>query len=198
MGGLSRAAAFLDRDGTLNVRPAEHRWITSPAQFSWLWGAPEAAAALARAGYVLTVVSNQRGISTGAVSPGTLRAVEDLIQLRLAEHGCQITAFEYCPHGPQAGCECRKPRPAMITKLARDLDLDVKRSWVIGDSPADVLAGRAAGCRTALIGEIPADCAPDISAPSLNAAAALVLREANADQPPGSVRPASNSFTSAW
>jgi D-glycero-D-manno-heptose 1,7-bisphosphate phosphatase len=198
VGGLRRAAAFLDRDGTLNVRPAEHRWITSPAQFSWLWGAPEAAAALARAGYVLTVVSNQRGISTGAVSRATLRAVEELIQRRLAEHGCEITAFEYCPHSPEAGCDCRKPRPAMITKLARDLDLDVERSWVIGDSPADVMAGRAARCRTALIGEIAADCAPDITAPSLNAAVALVLRETNAVHPPDSVRPASNSFTSAW
>jgi D-glycero-D-manno-heptose 1,7-bisphosphate phosphatase len=76
-----------------------------------------------------------------------------------------------------AECTCRKPRPGMILRLARELDLDLRHSWVIGDSESDVLAGQAAGCRTALLGSVPDTCEPDLVAPSLEAASELVVRE---------------------
>jgi D-glycero-D-manno-heptose 1,7-bisphosphate phosphatase len=174
---MSRRAVFLDRDGTLNVRPPEHRYVTSPKDFAWLPGAAEGAARLAAAGYVLAVASNQRGVSLGVVEPAVLRAVEVRIQRDLGEHGCAIEAFGYCPHDVGAECTCRKPRPGMILRLARELDLDLRHSWVIGDSESDVLAGQAAGCRTALLGTVPDTCEPDLVAPSLEAASELVVRE---------------------
>ena len=177
MGRVTGAAVFLDRDGTLNRRPPEHRYVTAPEEFTWLPGAAQGAARLAAAGYVLTVVSNQRGVALGLVDEGVLRAVELIIQHGLAEHGCEIEAFAYCPHDEAARCPCRKPRPGMLLRLAGQLNLDLRRSWVIGDSESDVLAGQAAGCRIALVGTVPRTCVPDLVAPSLDAASELVLRE---------------------
>jgi D-glycero-D-manno-heptose 1,7-bisphosphate phosphatase len=198
MGRVKRRAAFLDRDGTLNRRPLEHRYVTSPAEFAWLPGAARGAARLAAAGYVLAVASNQRGISLGLVDRGVLRALEVLIQRGLAQHGCAIEAFSYCPHDERAKCACRKPRPGMILRLASDLDLDLRESWVIGDSESDILAGKAAGCRTALVGTVPESCDPDLVAPSLHAVSELVVREAAGKaQPAAEKSPAWNSSTRA-
>jgi D-glycero-D-manno-heptose 1,7-bisphosphate phosphatase len=189
---VSRQAIFLDRDGTLNVRPPEHDYLRSPADFYWLPGAEEGAARLAKAGYALAVASNQRGVSRGLVEPATLRAIEALIQRGLARHGCAIEAFRYCVHEKDAECECRKPKPGMLLGLAQELDLDLHRSWMVGDSESDVLAGRAAGCRTAFIGTATESCEADLIAPSLNAASALIL-----GGPHATASAASNSSTKA-
>jgi D-glycero-D-manno-heptose 1,7-bisphosphate phosphatase len=176
MGGVRRAAAFLDRDGTLNTRPPEHTYLTSVDDFAWLPGAEMGAARLANAGYVLAVTSNQRGAARGLVDTTVLRSVEAVIQRGLANYDCAIEAFRYCLHEESANCDCRKPRPGLLLDLARDLELDLGRSWMIGDSETDVLAGQAAGCRTALIGKAPATCNPDLLAPSLDAASALIVK----------------------
>jgi D-glycero-D-manno-heptose 1,7-bisphosphate phosphatase len=178
-----RRAVFLDRDGTLNVRPDEHAYVESLDGFVWLAGALEGASALARAGFVLAVVSNQRGVARGLVSWATLTSIEHEIQARMRDAGAEITAFRYCPHDLADACDCRKPAPGMILALARTLDIDLPRSWMIGDSESDIAAGQAAGCRTALIDE-PGSPArsrrsrPDIVAPSLDAAATAILRRA--------------------
>ena len=178
MGRLSKRAAFLDRDGTLNVRPSDHAYITSQDDFEWLPGAVEGAARLAAAGYVLAVVSNQRGVALGLMDVTTLYALEAVIERDLAHHGCGIEAFGYCVHGEDEGCSCRKPQPGLILRLARELDVDPRRSWMIGDSSSDVLAGQAAGCQTALIASVPERCEPDLVAPSLAAASELIAGEA--------------------
>lgn len=153
MGRVSRPAAFVDRDGTINVRAAEHEYLTSVGDFEWLPGAVDGLVLLARAGYPLTVVSNQRGVARGLVSTDVLSGIEDVIQRGLREYGCSVEAFKYCVHDLDAGCDCRKPKPGMLLELADKLELDLARSWMIGDTESDVLAGRAAGCRTALIGD---------------------------------------------
>jgi D-glycero-D-manno-heptose 1,7-bisphosphate phosphatase len=175
---VTRSAVFLDRDGTLNVRPAAHQYITKPGDFKWLPGAAEGAAHLARAGYVLCVTSNQRGVSEGLVDLSTLRACEAVIQQTLAQRNCAIAAFRYCVHSAAANCDCRKPRPGMILRLAEELNLDLERSWMIGDSETDALAGQAAGCRAALIGPAPRGCLPDVVAESLDAVSRLVVADA--------------------
>jgi len=106
---------------------------------------------LAKTSRPLVVVSNQRGVSRGLVSPSTLLAIETRIQEALAVHGCRVEAFRYCLHDIIDGCECRKPRPGLLLSAARDLHLDLVHSWMIGDSEADVEAGRSAGCRTILL-----------------------------------------------
>jgi D-glycero-D-manno-heptose 1,7-bisphosphate phosphatase len=177
MGRVSQRAAFLDRDGTLNVRPREHGYVTSVAEFAWLPGAASGAARLASAGYLLAVASNQRGVARGLVDARILAELEGLIQRTLARHGCAIEAFRYCVHDEDAECSCRKPRSGMIVRLARELDLDLARSWMIGDSESDVVAGQGAGCRTALVGTAPARCEPDLVAESLDAASEMIVRE---------------------
>jgi D-glycero-D-manno-heptose 1,7-bisphosphate phosphatase len=186
---LSGRAIFLDRDGVLNVRPPEHEYVRSTAEFRWLPGAAEGAARLSQAGYVLTVVSNQRGLARGLLTQDVLEEIEALIQSGLGAQGAHIEAFRYCPHDLDAGCSCRKPNPGMILSLAEELGLEVAGSWTIGDSASDVIAGRAAGTRTMLVGkdalqaEDPATA--DLVAPSLLAASELILSHAERSSPQG-------------
>ena len=174
MGRLTRPGVILDRDGTLNVRPREHEYVASEREFSWLPGAAESLCLLAQTGYVLAVASNQRGVARGLVTVETLHAIEERIQHELAGRSCKIDAFRYCVHDDADGCDCRKPRPGMIFALARELGLDLGRSWVIGDSTSDIRAGEAAGCRTALIGALPEGIEPTIVATSLLEASELI------------------------
>jgi len=197
---VSRRAVFLDRDGTLNVRPQEHQYVADVADFVWLPGAAEAVVQFSRAGYVITVVSNQRGLARGLVTIETLRHIEDRIQRDLARGGAGVAAFRYCLHELDDRCECRKPRPGLLLQLASDLDLDLSTSWTIGDSDSDVLAGQAAGTLTALLGFGPRTSEPDLVAASLlDAAHAIGAADQDARlRPAGSARPpATNSSTSA-
>jgi D-glycero-D-manno-heptose 1,7-bisphosphate phosphatase len=173
VGGLSRRAAFVDRDGTINVRAPEHQYVTSADEFVWLPGAVEGLVRLDRAGYVLSVVSNQRGVARGLVTREVLAEIEGLIGERLAEHDCAIAAFRYCFHDEWENCDCRKPKPGMLLDLARDLDLELPRSWMIGDSDSDISAGRAAGTMTASTDPARAPEA-DVVTNSLAAAAELI------------------------
>jgi D-glycero-D-manno-heptose 1,7-bisphosphate phosphatase len=164
----------VDRDGTINAAAAEHQYIASARDFRWLPGAVDGLVALARAGFVVTVVSNQRGVARGLVTIQTLTEIENLIQQRLSEHACHISAFRYCVHDVQAQCECRKPAPGMLLDLASTLGLDLSRSWMIGDSDTDVGAGLAAGCHTALLRATGGGGEADIVTGSLREAAMLI------------------------
>jgi|SRR5581483_5705714 len=175
---MSRRAAFLDRDGTLNRRPRPHEYVRSIEEFVWLPGAVEGACRLAAAGFVLVMVSNQRGVSRGLVSRSVLQAIEDVIQLELADHGCEIASFRYCFHDKAEHCECRKPKPGLLLAAARDLDLELSASWMIGDSETDVQAGRAAGCHTGLVNPAPRDTSADVCGQTLDDVSRLVLAQA--------------------
>jgi len=172
---VSRPGAFLDRDGTLNVRAAEHHYICSIDEFSWLPGAVDGAVRLARAGYALVVVSNQRGLARGLVTTAVLREIEQRIQDALAPHGCRVEAFRYCPHDHADACACRKPAPGLLLAAAADLGLDLGASWMIGDAASDVRAGRGAGCHTALIGGDGGGSEADLCADGLDAASELIV-----------------------
>jgi D-glycero-D-manno-heptose 1,7-bisphosphate phosphatase len=168
-----RPAVFLDRDGTINARAAEHDYIREPRDFRWLAGALEGMVRIARTGLPLVVVSNQRGVSRGLVAPATLRAIEGLIQDAMETHGCRVDAFRYCLHDLGAGCECRKPQPGLLRSAAGDMQLDLGRSWMIGDGDEDVEAGQAAGCHTIQL--TTGSSAAERTAPSLLDAAPIVL-----------------------
>jgi D-glycero-D-manno-heptose 1,7-bisphosphate phosphatase len=177
MSRLSRPAVFLDRDGTLNTRPPPHSYVSSLDQFAWLDGAADGIALLAHAGYAAAVVSNQRGIARGLVKECVLREIEARIQTELASRECGIEAFRYCPHDLDELCACRKPAPGLLLDLARELDFDLGRSWMIGDSESDVLAGEAAGCMTVLLGAPSSSSQPNRFAGSLLEAAQLITAE---------------------
>jgi D-glycero-D-manno-heptose 1,7-bisphosphate phosphatase len=166
---MTRRGILLDRDGTLNVRPAPHHYVTTTEGFRWLPGVPDALASLSRAGYVLGVASNQRGVARRVVHPDVLAAIERRIREDLLPLGVGIEAFRYCPHDLDANCTCRKPKPGLLHMLAEDLDIELKESWMVGDTAADVEAGRAAGCRTAVLGASAVYPKPDLHVASLAA-----------------------------
>jgi histidinol-phosphate phosphatase family protein len=149
----ARRALFLDRDGTLIV---DQGYPSRPEQIRLLPGAAEALALLARQGFVLVVVSNQSGVGRGFLTREQAERVHERLVECLAAHGVQLDASYYCYHAPWEGCCCRKPSPEMLRRAAEQLDLDLTRSFLIGDKPRDVEAGRAAGCRTIFLAMGPA------------------------------------------
>lgn len=155
-----RRAVFLDRDGTLME---DRGYLADPDGVRLLPGAAPALRALRAGGALLVVVSNQSGLARGLIRRGQHERVDTRFHELLAADGVELDACYYCEHGPDEGCECRKPRPGMLRAAARAHDLDLAASLIVGDKPSDVAAGRSAGCATALLGAGQgADfCAPD-------------------------------------
>jgi D-glycero-D-manno-heptose 1,7-bisphosphate phosphatase len=163
-------------------------------QLQILPGVPEAIARATSAGLVIVVVTNQPVVARGLVDEEAVRAVHAALGEMLRARGARIDAFYFCPHHPRAtleryrlACDCRKPRPGMLSSAARDLDLDLAASTMIGDRLSDIAAGARAGCRTVLVetGKHSAppiespdliDARPDFLAPDLAAAVAWVLQ----------------------
>lgn len=179
----ARPAVFVDRDRTLIEDPG---YIADPAQVQLLPGAAEAVALLRAAGYPVVVVTNQSGIARGLITEEQLAAVHQRLQALLQQQGTGVDAIYYCPYldGPEAVVESyrrasslRKPQPGMLLAAARELNLDLESSWMVGDSVSDIEAGRAAGCRTIRLGKPGADAVADHYAEDLKAAARRILAE---------------------
>lgn len=148
----SRAAAFLDRDGTINC----HRgYILRPEDIELLPGATEAIRALNAAGVLAVIVTNQSAVGRGLCTDDALDRIHDALRNELAAGGATVDAIYVCPHAPgvhgEAMCACRKPEPGMLLRAARDLHIDLARSAMFGDTPADVEAARRVGVRAYLI-----------------------------------------------
>ena len=154
-------AIFLDRDGTINRYVG---FLRDVGQFELLPGAAEAIRRINASGYLAIVVTNQPVIARGEVTREQLREIHDKMETLLGREGAYVDAIYYCPHHPHRGypgevaelkidCGCRKPKPGLLLQAAKDYNIDLTKSWMIGDSENDVQAGRAAGCRTMRIGE---------------------------------------------
>jgi histidinol-phosphate phosphatase family protein len=148
-------AVFLDKDGTL-VEDVPYN--VDPARMQFLPGVAEGLRSLHDAGYRLLVVSNQSGVARGYFEEPALRDVEARLRELFHAAGSLLTGFYYCPHHPagevrsyRLSCQCRKPRPGLVHRAAREHGIDVHRSWLVGDILDDVEAGRRAGCRTILL-----------------------------------------------
>jgi D-glycero-D-manno-heptose 1,7-bisphosphate phosphatase len=166
---------FLDRDGTINVKAAEGEYIRSPAELVLLPGAAKGLAALNAAGLRTVLVTNQRWLSEPSADPAHFAAIQDRLHQLLADEGAHLDAAYHCPHAAN-GCDCRKPLAGMLVRAAQEHGFDLAESVMIGDSDADVLAGRAAGAATVLLragGGEAADA--DVVADDLAAAVRLIL-----------------------
>jgi histidinol-phosphate phosphatase family protein len=141
-----RPAVFLDRDGVLN-RDSED-FIKTPDELELLPGVPEAVARLNEAGYLLVVITNQSGIGRGLFEESALEGLHGKLR---AELGVELTGIYYCPHAPEAGCDCRKPSPGMLHRAAAEHGIDLTTSYVVGDRPSDIACGLTAGCKTVLV-----------------------------------------------
>jgi D-glycero-D-manno-heptose 1,7-bisphosphate phosphatase len=137
-----RRAAFLDRDGVINI---DNGYVGQVERFRLIPGAAQGLKQLAEAGYLLVVVTNQSGIARGYYSAEDFSVVTRHMTARLAAMGVEIAHVAFCPHPPDGDCACRKPRPGMILESAATLGIDLARSIMIGDKPSDIAAGRRAG-----------------------------------------------------
>jgi len=142
-----RPAAFLDRDGTIIE---ELGYLGDPDQIRFIPGAIEALRALQRAGFRLVVITNQAGVARGLLTEADVHRVNERLRTLLAESGVRLDGIYYCPHHPEHGppeyrleCSCRKPRPGMVERAARELHLDPARSVVIGDHSSDTALARS-------------------------------------------------------
>jgi D-glycero-D-manno-heptose 1,7-bisphosphate phosphatase len=142
-------AAFLDRDGVINQKAPEGRYITRWEEMQLLPGVVEAIASLNWSGFLVILVTNQRCVARGLITPAELDALHKRLRDSLARAGATIDEVYYCPHELHPPCMCRKPRPGMLLEATRAHDIDMPASWMIGDSDTDMEAGRSAGCHTA-------------------------------------------------
>ena len=154
-------AIFLDRDGTINRYVG---FLKNIDDFELLPGVCEAVKRINSSGYLAIVVTNQPVIARGEVTVPELQEIHKKMETLLGETGAYLDNLYYCPHHPHKGyageipelkfnCDCRKPKPGMLIKAAQDYNIDLCQSWMIGDGENDIMAGMAAGCKTALIGE---------------------------------------------
>jgi D-glycero-D-manno-heptose 1,7-bisphosphate phosphatase len=145
------STVFLDRDGVLNEKMPEGRYVTSQNEFHLLPGVPEAVARLNRAGLRVVVASNQRGIALGLYTCADVEAIHGYLQRQLEDRGAHVDAFYFCPHD-KGQCNCRKPLPGLFEQARADFpEIKVESSAMIGDSISDVEFGHRLGMRTVFI-----------------------------------------------
>lgn len=153
-------AVFLDRDGTLNRLVG---FLRTPDQLELLPGVTEAVKAINASGYLAVLITNQPVIARGEVTFQGLQTIHNKLETLLGAEGAFLDAIYFCPHHPHKGyegeipelkieCSCRKPKPGMLLQAAKDLNIDLQASWMVGDGEYDILAGTAAGCKTCLVG----------------------------------------------
>lgn len=156
---VAAPAVFLDRDGTLNY---ERGWLSAPDSLELLPGAAEAVRAINRSGRLAVVITNQPVVARGECSEAELRQIHNRLEWLLGESHAYLDAIYYCPHHPDGGfpgertdlkipCVCRKPGTGLLETAARDLNIDIGRSWMIGDREGDMQAARNFGIRSILV-----------------------------------------------
>lgn len=152
---VARAGVFVDRDGTL-IREAHYLHRLEDMEIFPC--AAEAIRLLNRSGRLVVVVTNQSGVARGILSEGGVRCIHTALETQLADLGARIDGFYYCPHLPGAPveeynreCECRKPNPGMVFAAAKDLNIDLSRSYLVGDKQTDVDTARRAACGSILV-----------------------------------------------
>ena len=172
-----KKAAFLDRDGVINKKAPGNGYITRSQDFQLLPGAVESIKLLNQAGFLVIVVTNQRGIATGLLSGEALAQIHAKMSTELAADGAHLDAIYFCPHEIEPPCTCRKPAPGMLLTAATEFHIDLHNCWMIGDSESDREAGRRAGCRTITIAPqpLPATNNSDLFADSLLGAVKIIL-----------------------
>jgi D-glycero-D-manno-heptose 1,7-bisphosphate phosphatase len=191
----STRAAILDRDGTLIeiLRDAETGLVYTafhPDHVRLLPGTIEGLRTLQERGFVLGIATNQPGVAKGHFALAAIERTNAVLVEMLAAKGIRIAAVETCPHSPQvAPCDCRKPKPGLLTRLLARFDADPSTSWMLGDAASDAEAGRAAGMRTGLL-YAPGRCElcpirdadargnPEVAAPTLPELVAKLLTAA--------------------
>lgn len=180
---MGNRAVFLDRDG---IVIKDTGYLGDPNLVELLPDAAQAIKSLNEAGYMVVIVTNQSGVARGYFAEETLKKINRRLNELLEREEARLDGVYYCPHHPQAevemyrrDCGCRKPKPGLIFKAAKDLDLDLKNSYMIGHEERDIEAGHRAGCKTILVesdvGSRKSDVKADKVVASLREAAEWIL-----------------------
>ncbi len=175
-----RRAVFLDRDGVVNralEREAKPYPPRSLAEFEILSEVPAACAKLKQAGFLLVVVTNQPDVGRGTLAQSVVEKIHAHMMAQLPIDRVEVC---YHPGKGQSDCDCRKPKPGMLLRAAKDLGIDLAQSWMVGDRWRDIDCAHAAGCRTIFIDRGYAEelrKKPDFSAGNLSGATDIILRE---------------------
>lgn len=140
---------ILDRDGVINLDSDDYiktldEWIPIPSSI-------EAIARLSQAGWTVAVATNQSGIARGYYDLAVLEAMHARLRELVAEQGGEVGLIVYCPHGPDDGCDCRKPKPGMLRQIGEHYGVDLSGIWFVGDSIGDLEAARAVDCQPVLV-----------------------------------------------
>lgn len=152
-------AVFLDRDGTVNVYKG---FLKNIEDFKLIEGVADAIKKINNSGYLCILITNQPVIARGEVTYEQLEQIHNKLETLLGLQGAYIDSIYYCPHHPDRGyageipdlkidCNCRKPKPGMLLKAAKDFNIDLTKSFMVGDSENDIKAGKLAGCKTVLV-----------------------------------------------
>lgn len=141
-------AVFLDRDGTINE---DVGYLNDPQRFKPIKGAFEGIELLKRAGLKVVIVTNQSGLSRGLIGEEDLKAIHERLMAVLSRRGVSIDGIYHCPHLPDDGCECRKPRTGLVERAVKELGIDPNNSYVVGDKVSDVELARNAGAKGVLV-----------------------------------------------
>lgn len=149
MQNTAKTLIILDRDGVINQD--SDAYIRSPKQWQPIQGSIEAIAKLKRAGYLVSVATNQSGIARGLFDLTALNAMHDKMHELVHEAGGQIDALMICPHSPDDHCNCRKPKPGLLLQISAKLHVPLERAYLVGDSLKDLQAAEAAGAKPVLV-----------------------------------------------
>ena len=140
---------ILDRDGVINQD--SENYIKSPDEWVALPGSIEAINRLKKAGYLVTIASNQSGISRGLFSEEDLKKIHDKMETQLASRGAKIDGIFYCPHGPRDNCVCRKPKPGLLVQIAKEFGINLTETIFVGDNISDIKAAEMVNAKPALV-----------------------------------------------
>lgn len=141
-------AVFLDRDGTINK---DKGYVYRAEDFEFIEGAIDAIVSLNKNMFKVIVVTNQSGVGRGFFSEEDVKKLHVFINSELRKHNAWVDKFYFCPHSPDEGCDCRKPKIALFKRAIKDFDVDIKNSYIIGDKISDVLPAEQLGCKAFLL-----------------------------------------------
>jgi len=143
---IKKKAVFLDRDGVINND--SENYIKSVDELKLIFGVEDVIKKIKDLGFLIIVITNQSAINQGLTTHEKINKIHFEIQNHLKKFDTFIDAFYYCPHRPDENCECRKPKSGLIYKASKDFDIEIQKSWMIGDRDSDIDAGITAGCKT--------------------------------------------------
>jgi len=141
-----KKAIFLDRDGVINKR--KDNYVKNVDELEIFPDVVSPIKKLKENGFLVIIITNQSAINRGLITHTKLEEIHHTVQKYFRDQNVELDGFYYCPHRPEEGCDCRKPKPGLLLKAIEEHNINSKLSWMVGDSESDIEAGKTVGCKT--------------------------------------------------